>query len=461
MSAEAMRTGDDLEMSGFRSVRELGRGASAIAYEAEELATGRRVCVKLFGTNLKPKERDRARLEHEVLRALEGHPHVLPALAVKQTPEGRMFMVTALLVGRTLHEELQARGKLPEAEAITLGLELLDGLAAAHALGVVHRDIKPANLFVVTGPPRRLVVMDFGLAKVHEVEASGPGGARAVRPLTDPTTAGLMLGTPRYMAPEQILAQPVDARADLYAAALVIYRCACGRGPFDEAKGLLDLAQAQLLTVPELPSKHAPALSAGLDDILMRALAKRREDRFASASEMIAALRGLSRGAEARQRALSPPTEALPAGASAHRFSADAPTAALDLRGSEPFATKVSPSSAAVVGGVMSGVTAGVTSPAHARSAGSLDALTAPIPGLAIRQPGPSAPGTYPSAPRAGGATPYARALGAVVTSEAEPMLAQRAFWSFGSSGWRLVAATAVVAVVAVGILAAALHLLK
>jgi serine/threonine-protein kinase len=326
---------DPLRGTAYRALRRIGSGSMGDVFAAEHGYLEKVVCVKLLKREhaSDPRTVDRVRLEAQVLLALDGHPHVLPARDVGRTPDGQMFLVTELLEGRTLADELAARGALPLDEALQYAIDLGAGLAAAHRLGVVHRDVKPANLFVTeatgsTGKSRRrLVVMDFGLAKASP--AAAEGGSSKVRPLRDPTTEGRILGTPRYISPEQALGKPVDARTDVYAAGLVVYALLAGRGPFDDVRGMLALLEAHIGAAPEPPSRHNPGLPRAIDAVVLRAIAKSPADRFESIDAFVAALRRAAQVA-------APPTDQVAEARPAQRFSADAPTAAIDLEPRPP-----------------------------------------------------------------------------------------------------------------------------
>ena len=226
-------------------------------------------------------------------------------LDVGKTAEGRIYLVMEKLVGRTVGEELAARGFLPVVEAVALVRQLLDGLDAAHGAGVVHRDVKPANLFLcdATRGPRTLKILDFGVAKIVRRRAGGDGP----RPLAHPTAAGAMVGTPRWMAPEQITMQPVGRPTDLYSAGAVLYALVAGRDPFHHHRDPSSVLQAHVDEKPPVPSIGAPQIiPAAVEHAIMKALAKRPEDRWASAAELSDALE--------RALAVAPPvSETLPA----------------------------------------------------------------------------------------------------------------------------------------------------
>jgi serine/threonine-protein kinase len=205
------------------------------------------------------------------------------------TPEGRPYLVIELLTGQSLTETLRTRGALPVALALHYGKELLSGLAAAHEIGVVHRDVKPDNVFLAESPHRsapQLKLIDFGIARVLP---SAP--AEAPQPLVIPTATGAVVGTPRFLSPEGALGLRVDERADLYGAALVIYTMLTGRGPFDHVESEEAVIGAHLNETPAPPSAHAlEPVPSELDALLLRALSKEPNARFASANEFKAEL---------------------------------------------------------------------------------------------------------------------------------------------------------------------------
>lgn len=282
-----------LDGTNFRALGRLGSGSMGEVLEAEHVTLKRRVVVKLllpeFATDAGMA--DRLRLEAQAAAALGGHPNIVEVLDFGKTPAGRPYLVMERLVGRTLRQELKARGPLPVAEAIALARQLLCGLGAAHQAGLVHRDIKPDNLFLCArgeGGERRLKILDFGIVKV----AAGRGPA----PLALPTAEGMAIGTPRFLAPEQAQGRPVDSRADLYAAGCVLFWMLTGRDPFQHRIGLFPLLHAHVNEPARPPSAVArQPISGALDRVVLRALAKKPEDRFCNAEAMSAALDALSR----------------------------------------------------------------------------------------------------------------------------------------------------------------------
>ena len=240
----------------FRIDSELGRGSFGVVYRAHQELVDRAVAIKVLPARLGIAE---IRQFVQEVRAVGGldHRNVVRVLHADAMPDGRMFVAMELLAGPTL-EQLLAGGPLPPARALGLVRQLIAGLAAAHAAGIIHADVKPANAVVVDGVDPRLVLLDFGLAGLRADRAS-----RAVG------------GTPGFMAPEQLRGQPVDASVDLYAAALVALTLVAG-------------------SLPRTEADRACALAAFVDDRVRAALAKALADdpavRFASAVEMAAAL---------------------------------------------------------------------------------------------------------------------------------------------------------------------------
>jgi serine/threonine-protein kinase len=271
---------DPLSGTGFRSRRRLGGGASSEVFEAE--GPSGQVCAVKVLRAMHLDTRDAVRrlaLEGEALAALD-HPNLVRVLDAGVTLDGRPWFAMPKLLGETLRDRLDRAGAIPSAEACSLFLGLLGGLDAAHAAGIVHRDLKPANLFLVPRPRRlggrgvaldrdRLVVLDFGIAKI-----SGSS--------IEPSSGAYVLGTPRYLAPEQVLGGAIDARTDIYAAGLVLYEMLTGQSPF-ACRGVLELMRAQL---DEKPGRVRARVRVGheLDHAVARAIEKSPARRWSSAA---------------------------------------------------------------------------------------------------------------------------------------------------------------------------------
>jgi TolB-like protein len=255
----------------YRIGRPLGAGGMGVVYRAVDERLGRSVAVKVMTDALArdPDHHERFEREARAIAALN-HPHVCAIHDIGQH-DGVAFIVMELLEGEPLSARL-ARGPVPRAEALSLGLTMLDTLGALHARGFLHRDLKPANIFLAT---HGLKLLDFGLARRTHGDLA----------ITQP---GVILGSPRYMAPEQLCGGAADPRSDLFAAAAVIYESIAGRPAFDGGS-IVEVAHAVLHgDPPPLPSGVAPAL---LEQVLRRALAKAPSDRFDSVSAFASALR--------------------------------------------------------------------------------------------------------------------------------------------------------------------------
>jgi serine/threonine-protein kinase len=312
----AYRDSDPFTGTAYRAVRRLAVGGAGIVYEAEHLALGKRVAIKLLRLDAGSPFVDRLRVEAQALARLRS-PHLVAVHDFGETADGRPFYVMDLLQGRTLLAELRARGCLPPHEAVDLVQQLLRGLAVAHRAGLVHRDIKLENVFVAEeGGAHVVKILDFGIAKVLPEAAIDLPASR--------TSEGVILGTPRFMAPEQVKGRAVDARADVYAAGAVLYELLTGRDPLHDVLGAAQLLLATLTSDPEPPSRIASQpIEPALDDVVLRALAKDPARRYGSAEELSAALVGAMHLAARRELDVpsktatldaSPVVDSLPAG---------------------------------------------------------------------------------------------------------------------------------------------------
>jgi serine/threonine-protein kinase len=299
---------DPLEGSGkYRVISELGRGGMGEVFLGEHASLGNKVVIKLLHAELSGKSNlvDRMRLEAQACARLN-HPNIVRVTDFDRTPSGRPFFVMEYLPGRSLSEEAEAAGGvLPVAKALDFVTQALEGLAVAHAQGLVHRDIKLDNLFVCApgtqpGVDQLVKILDFGVAKVLDTQGAGDGDGPA--PLMVPTGTGVVVGTPRFFAPEQARGKPLDHRADIYAMGLVLYTLVAGRGPFDDCTTILEMAKAHVMTPPPPPSHFArQPIPPELDAAVLRAIAKQPEQRFQSASEFAQALKQVASGGGAVQ----------------------------------------------------------------------------------------------------------------------------------------------------------------
>ena len=320
-TSEAPCYPDILSGTAYRARHRLGEGSMGLVVEAEHRALGTLVVVKLLHQALVQRADfvDRMRIEAQSLARLR-HPNLVAVTDFAVTPAGLPFLVMERLSGHTVADERARRGALPLEEAIDVVQQTLAGLGAAHEAGIIHRDIKAANLFLcdASAGRRTVKILDFGIAKVL---ASAPSG-RAPQPLRYPTAEGTTVGTPRCLSPEQARGGPVDARTDVYAAGVLLYSLLVGVGPFDHIRGQMELLQAHVSLAPVPPSQRAAQLiPPSVEAAVMRALAKRPEDRFASAAEFSASLARAGTFASDRSGTTPAPmrfdTEPLPSSADA------------------------------------------------------------------------------------------------------------------------------------------------
>jgi serine/threonine-protein kinase len=260
----------------YRLERELGQGGMATVYLAEDLKHHRRVAVKVLRPELAATlGPERFAREIEVAARLQ-HPHILGVLDSGDS-DGFFYYVMPYVEGETLRDRLARAGELPVPEAVRLLSEIAEALAVAHKAGVVHRDIKPENV-LLSG--RHALVMDFGVAKAV-TEASGRQQL---------TTAGVALGTPAYMAPEQASADPqMDGRVDIYALGVLGYEMLTGHTPFHGLTPQQTLG-AHVTQTPTPVGQQRAGLSPALEGVVMKCLAKRPADRFQTADELAALL---------------------------------------------------------------------------------------------------------------------------------------------------------------------------
>ncbi len=253
--------------------RELGGGGMARVFVAEERALGRRVALKVLpGKASEGLNTERFQREIQVVAQLQ-HPLIVPVLSAGDAG-GMLYYAMPYIEGESLRDRLRREGALPLADAIRILRDTSAALAFAHAHGVVHRDVKPDNI-LLSG--RFALVTDFGVARALSTAAYDS---------TALTGTGVALGTPAYMAPEQVAADPrVDHRADIYALGVVAYEVLTGVAPF-VGPSVQALLAAHVTRTPEVLTTHRPAIPAALDALVMRCLSKQPADRPQSADEV-------------------------------------------------------------------------------------------------------------------------------------------------------------------------------
>jgi hypothetical protein len=259
----------------YRLERLLGGGGMAKVYRGVDLTLEREVAVKLINAELRADPEFDARFQREAKIASQlSDPHIIVVHDFGLDPAHGPYLVMELLQGRTLREHLQKDGPLPLKAALQLGAQLMLALLHAHEKGIVHRDVKPDNIFLLnqSGVRLHLRVLDFGIARIYKRDE--PARNETL------TAAGAVLGTPRYMSPEQLAGQTVDARSDLYSAALVVHEAVTGQLPHPGGKRLTELC---------------PEASNVLQDLVEQCLRPDPNDRPSSAVEVYLSLQELGK----------------------------------------------------------------------------------------------------------------------------------------------------------------------
>lgn len=248
----------------------VGRGGMARVYLAEDVDSGRAVAIKVLE---RPYADDTKACERFLGEArtvgLIGHRHIVNILETgRREADGAPYLVMEYLFGETLGTYLERERTMPVDIVMRLAKQAASALGAAHDKGVVHRDVKPDNLFLLgePGDPYELKIIDFGLSKLQR---------------SDLTAAGVVMGTPKYMAPEQVLGEAIDARADVYALGMVLYRALVGRCPF-EGYDDVDTIAHQLHALPAPPASFAPGLDRRVEALVRAAIRKRPDARYRS-----------------------------------------------------------------------------------------------------------------------------------------------------------------------------------
>ena len=262
-------------MVGLYSVeREIGRGGAARVFLAQD-PQGKTVVLKILHPELLVSvTADRFLREIGILRRLN-HPHIAHLIDSGER-DWLVYYVMPFVEGPTLKHALHQYRRFSVRRVASLASELLSGLEYAHQQGVVHRDVKPDNIIV---GPTGAVLLDFGIARAIEVS----GSERLTR-------SGIAIGTSTYMSPEQIAAESdVDLRTDLYSLGCVLFECLAGHPPYQHANEVVVLQMHQTEPVPDVRNAR-PETPAALAELLMRAMAKQRDERFATAAEMAAGI---------------------------------------------------------------------------------------------------------------------------------------------------------------------------
>jgi serine/threonine protein kinase len=276
------------QIPGYQLMGRIGRGAMATVYKARQLSLDRIVAIKVLPRKMSESKEfvDRFYMEGKAAAKLS-HPNIVQAIDVASTPDGYHYFVMEYIEGKTLYDLMAAPPAgdghvFSEAEALDVTIQIADALAHSHERGLIHRDVKPKNIILAPGGTAKLT--DLGLARAQDDKAAAE------------SEAGKAYGTPYYISPEQIRGEvDIDYRADIYSLGATMYHLVTGRPPFEA-----DTPSAVMhkhLKQPLKPPDHInTALSAGISEIIEVAMAKKREDRYASTRDMLEDLRAVQTG---------------------------------------------------------------------------------------------------------------------------------------------------------------------
>jgi serine/threonine-protein kinase len=264
----------------YKIVSEIGQGAMGVVYKAVDPIIDRTVAIKTINLNLSRQELEEyeARFQQEIKAAGRlNHPNIVTIYDVGKT-ESVAYMAMEFLEGLEL-KDMIATGQLPAADiTVDIIAQVADGLSFAHSQDIVHRDVKPSNIMVMKGTLAKIT--DFGIARLPN---------SAVKTMT-----GLILGSPRYMSPEQVIGKAIDARSDIFSLGVVLYEALTGVAPFD-GDNVNAIMYATVNTTPPPPSAHNRAVPPMLDLIVAKAMAKLLEDRYQAVKELADDLREVRR----------------------------------------------------------------------------------------------------------------------------------------------------------------------
>jgi eukaryotic-like serine/threonine-protein kinase len=305
VSASASYIGKEIAGQ-FRVVQRIGSGGMGAVYKAEQPEMNRFVAVKILHPKYvsRPDLVSRFRREARAMSHLS-HPNTARVFMYGQLEDGACYIVMEHLEGKNLAQVTRAEGMLQPARAVNIMVQVCGALEEAHRQGMVHRDLKPENIFLtaqggITDFPK---VLDFGLAKVTQREMR-PGSLIL-------TQEGMVFGTPEFMSPEQARGQQLDARSDIYSLGCILYEMLTGKLPFDASQPM-DYLALQIRGTPIPLTKRISGLSfpPGLEEVVMKTIAKEPDDRYPSASDFAMALKGCLPG-EVREDAMRsvPPSE--------------------------------------------------------------------------------------------------------------------------------------------------------
>ena len=288
-SGGSFKTGEIVDGK-YRIEDVVGEGGMGAVYSAINEDTGKRVAVKAVLADVANSPQAEARLRREARTVGKvNHPNVVDVYDVGEH-DGVPFLVMELLSGQPL-EDVVAKGPLPPADAIRLLIPAMRGIAAAHSAGVIHRDLKPDNIFLCTSPQGRLrevKVLDFGISKTYDQTLDGP---------TNLTRSGTIMGTPRYMSPEQLANEPVDVRTDVYSLGVILFEAISGFLPF-EGDTFAVMASNKLVGKVRSLRDYSPQAPVELEACILKAIARDPEQRYRDVPAFARALEPFASGVE-------------------------------------------------------------------------------------------------------------------------------------------------------------------
>src|SRR5690349_11020262 len=282
----------------YKIISEIGQGAMGVVYKAVDPIIDRTVAIKTSNLNLSKTELEEyeARFQQEIKAAGRlNHPNIVTIYDVGKTDQVA-YMAMEYLEGQEL-KDMIASGNLPQADVVVdIIAQVADGLSFAHQQDIVHRDVKPSNIMVLKNSLAKIT--DFGIARLPN---------SAVKTMT-----GLILGSPRYMSPEQVIGKTIDARSDIFSLGVVLYESLTGVAPFD-GDNVNAIMYATVNTTPPPPSQHNRNVPAMLDLIVAKAMAKLLEDRYQTVKEFADDLREVRRQSESGRPATALKARSAPA----------------------------------------------------------------------------------------------------------------------------------------------------
>lgn len=254
----------------YKLEKELGRGGMGVVYLAHDTQLDRPVALKFLGDFIDHSDEFRQRFTREARTAARiAHPNIISIYDINSS-RGKAYIAMEYVEGGSLYRYIRTKGKLSPRETANIFVQVCSALAAIHEAGIVHRDIKPDNILIAKGG--LVKITDFGLAKAEDVRL---------------TRTGALMGTPSYMAPEQVLGKETDPRSDIYSLGLVLHECLTGKTVFTGE----DVLEKQLNETPKPPSAFTDGIPEALDRIVMNCVAKKPEARYQTARALMDDLR--------------------------------------------------------------------------------------------------------------------------------------------------------------------------